>query len=145
MPPPWPEETGIWATYALHCHCGALRLNMTISPPLLESQAEGKGIYTAVVCECSHCTRQGIIACHPKASNVTFTQGLEDRGEYRSGGKKNPHWFCRKCGCVVGTDLTNVSVNVMGTEARYTVNVCMISENLKRSGDPQESYRTDVC
>lgn len=122
---PWPPETGIWASYALHCHCGAIRLTMKVSPPLLSSQAEGKGVYPAVVCNCSHCTRQGYIACHPKVENVEFTKGLEDRAEYRCGGKKNPHWFCRKCGCVVGTDITDMMTNAMGMgdELRFTINV----------------------
>jgi len=123
MPYPWPEESGIWATYALHCHCGAIHFNITISPPLLESEAQGKGVYTATICDCSHCERLGYIVCHPKVENVEFKQGLEDRVEYRCAGKKNPHWFCRKCGSGVGTDIRDVTENVMKTEARYTVNV----------------------
>jgi len=73
---PWPEETGVWQTYDLHCHCGAIRYKMTLSPPLLESESEAKGIYTAVICDCSHCVRKGMIVAHPKAKNVEFTQGL---------------------------------------------------------------------
>lgn len=76
---PWPEETGVWQTYDLHCHCGVIRWKMSISPPLLESQAQGKGIYTAILCDCSYCERNGVIACHPKAKNVEFTQGLVGR------------------------------------------------------------------
>lgn len=74
--PPWPPETGVWATYALACHCTAIKWTMKISPPLLESQAEGKGVYTAIECECSHCERKGQISCHPKMENVVFTEGL---------------------------------------------------------------------
>lgn len=76
---PWPEENGVWQTYDLHCHCGAIRYKMAISPPLLESESQGKGIYTALVCDCSYCERNGVIACHPRAKNVQFTQGLVSR------------------------------------------------------------------
>ncbi|OQO15315.1 hypothetical protein B0A48_00698 [Cryoendolithus antarcticus] len=103
MPPPvpWPEETGVWATYALHCHCGAIRYNITISPPLLESQAEAK--------------------------NVEFTQGLEHRKEYRCGRGICPHWFCEKCGCVLGSDLTAIE-KMFGGEARNTINLRMLKD-----------------
>jgi len=77
---PWPEENGIWHTYDLHCHCGAIRYKMTISPPLLESESQGKGTYTAILCDCSSCQRNGTIACHPRAKNVEFRQGLVRAG-----------------------------------------------------------------
>nr|OQO17214.1 hypothetical protein B0A51_15849 [Rachicladosporium sp. CCFEE 5018] len=129
MPPPvpWPEETGVWATYALHCHCGTIRYNITISPPLLESQSEGKGIYTAQECQCSHCLRQGYTSCHPLAKNVEFTQGLEHRKEYRCGRGICPHWFCEKCGCVLGSDLTAIE-KMFGGEARNTINLRMLKD-----------------
>ncbi|USW49437.1 Putative Mss4-like superfamily protein [Septoria linicola] len=73
--PPWPEETGIWATYPMHCHCGAIRYNMKISPPLFEEQAEGKGVYPVTSCNCSYCERTGYLTVHPRAENVTFTRG----------------------------------------------------------------------
>jgi hypothetical protein len=123
MPPsvPWPPSTGVFATYPLQCHCAAIQYTVTVSPPLLESDAEGKGIYTTLECDCTHCERKGIIACHPKLADVKFTQGLvravgtmpvewiwiriadsmlskEHRGEYYSGAKKNPHWLCKICG-----------------------------------------------
>lgn len=78
MPPlktPWPEQTGVFATYPLQCHCGAIQWTMRLSPPLLESQAEGKGVYTTLECDCTHCERKGSISCHPKMADVKFTQG----------------------------------------------------------------------
>ena len=73
---PWPPSTDVSATYAMTCHCGAIQWNMTLSPPLLASQAQGGDIYTAVECDCTHCERKGQISCHPLAKDVEFTQGL---------------------------------------------------------------------
>lgn len=72
---PWPPESGVWATYPLQCHCAAIQWTITLSPPLLEKDAEGKGVYTALECDCTHCERKAIIACHAKMKNVHFTQG----------------------------------------------------------------------
>ena len=73
--PPWPQETGVWASYALHCHCGAIRYNMKLSPPIFESEAEGKGVYPVMSCNCSYCERVGYLTVHPLVENVEFTQG----------------------------------------------------------------------
>jgi hypothetical protein len=78
MPPsvPYPSQTGVFATYPMQCHCAAIQYTIKLSPPLLESESEGKGVYTALECDCTHCERKGIIACHPLLTNVNFTQGL---------------------------------------------------------------------
>ena len=142
MSTPWPEETGVWGKYQLHCHCGAIRYSIKISPPLYEEEAEGtstnttrfecahirigKGIYQPSACNCSYCERNGYIAVHPKTSNIEWIQGLEDRTEYLYGNKKCPQWFCRKCGSVVGTDLTYLMEKVFhapAAENSATVNV----------------------
>jgi hypothetical protein len=60
----------------MQCHCAAIQYTIKLSPPLLESESEGKGIYTALECDCSHCERKGIIACHPLLKDVEFTDGL---------------------------------------------------------------------
>ncbi|KAL1589633.1 hypothetical protein WHR41_01526 [Cladosporium halotolerans] len=125
---PWPAETGVSATYPMACHCGAIQWTITLSPPLLESQSEGKGVYTALECDCTHCERKGLIACHPKAKDVVFTQGLEHRAEYLCGARKNPHWFCGLCGSTLGTDLTWLMENVMHKEPRYTINLRMLKD-----------------
>ena len=90
---PWSQPNGIYATYDLHCHCGAIRYTMKISPPLYAEHTEGKEQCVAVECNCSYCERNGIIAVHPLANDVEFTQGLEDRAKYYTGMKKNPHWL----------------------------------------------------
>jgi hypothetical protein len=78
MPPsvPYPPSTGVFAIYPMQCHCAAIQYTIKLSPPLLESESEGKGIYTALECDCTHCERKGIIACHPLLKDVEFTKGL---------------------------------------------------------------------
>lgn len=120
---PWTQSNGIYADYNLHCHCGAICFNMRLSPPLYKEQTEGKEQCIPVECDCSHCERTGLIAIHPLAKDVKFTQGLEDLVEYYSGAKKNPHWFCNKCGSTLGTDLTWLMKEVFRAENRYTINV----------------------
>ena len=121
---PWTQPNGIYATYDLHCHCGAIRYIMKISPPLYEEHAEGKEQCVAVECNCSYCERNGSLSVHPLAKDVEFTQGLEDRVNYYSGIKQNPHWFCRHCASVIGIDLTSLMEQMDGMETRYTINVC---------------------
>lgn len=96
---------------------------MKLSPPLYKEETEGKEQCVAVECNCSYCERNGYIGVHPLASDVEFTQGLEHRISYWTGNKKNPHWFCGKCGSVVATDLTWLMENVFKMENRVTVNV----------------------
>ncbi|EME43589.1 hypothetical protein DOTSEDRAFT_72827 [Dothistroma septosporum NZE10] len=124
---PWPEETGVWATYNLHCHCGAVRLNVKVSPPFFESEAEGKGTYPVTECDCSYCERQGYQAVHPLQSNVCFTQGQDNLTKYYCGNKQNPHLFCKHCGSVMMTDLTAMGKFLPG-DPRYTVNVRMLED-----------------
>lgn len=129
---PWTQPNGIYATYELHCHCGAIRYNMKISPPLHQEETESKEQCVAVECNCSHCERKGIITVHPLAKHIEFTQGLEDRVNYYTAMKKNPHWFCRKCGSTLGTDLTYLMKEVLGMENRCSINV---SSEVFRNGD----------
>jgi hypothetical protein len=119
---PWSDPNGISASYDLHCHCGAVKYTITLSPPLYKEQAEGKEQWTAIDCNCSHCERVGAINVHPLAKDVKFTQGWENVVEYRSGAKKNPHLNCKFCGCFLGTDLS-VIMEEMGLEHRMVINV----------------------
>ena len=122
LQPPWSEPNGISASYDLHCHCGAVRYSITLSPPLYQEQAEGRERWTAIECNCSHCERVGAINVHPLTNDVEFTQGRENMAEYRSGGKKNPHFICKLCGCFLVTDLSAI-MKEMGLESRMAVNV----------------------
>ena len=120
---PWTQPNGVYATYDLHCHCGAIKYKMKLSPPLYLEQTEGKEQCQAVECNCSFCERNGYWAAHPLAKDVEFTQGLDDRMDYYTGPKKNPHWLCRYCGSALGTDLTWLMDNVFKSDHRYTINV----------------------
>jgi hypothetical protein len=126
---PWPPSTGVFATYPLQCHCAAIQYTIKISPPLLESDdPDGKGVYTALECDCTHCERKGLISCHPKLADVKFSQGLEHRGEYYCAAKKHPHWICKLCGCTLGTNLSWICENVLHTEPRATINLRMLRD-----------------
>lgn len=120
--PPWPEANGISATYDLHCHCGAVKYKITVSPPLYEEDAQDKERWTAVECNCSHCERTGAINVHPFSKDVEFTKGEENLVEYRSAAKENPHFNCKFCGCFLVTDLTTI-MEKNGMEKRMAVNV----------------------
>lgn len=119
---PWTEPNGIYATYDLHCHCGAVKYKMKISPPLYVEQTEGKAQCRPVDCDCSFCARNGLLNVHPLAEDVEFTQGLQDRKEYFYASKTFPIWLCRHCGSVLGSDISPL-MQSMGMEDRYTVNV----------------------
>lgn len=95
---------------------------MTLSPPIYIEDTQGKEQAVAVECDCSHCERKGLICLHPLAKDVEFTQGLEDRKEYLCASKKNPHWFCGKCGSTLGTDISGL-MRELGVEERYSINV----------------------
>lgn len=122
---PWTQPNGVSQKYDLHCHCGAIRLSMKLSPPLYEEQTQGKEQCVAVECNCSHCERHGYWAVHPLQKDVEWIQGLEHRGEYRMGNKVCPHYFCKLCGCVLATDLTFLMENILKMENRYTINVSL--------------------
>jgi hypothetical protein len=119
---PWPPETDTWATYGLHCHCGAIRYTMRLSPPIYADEADGQGVYPVMDCTCSYCARNGYQTVHPLAGNVRFLQGVEDRVEYWTANKVAPLWFCRKCGSALGGDIREVASR-MGGEGRFAVNV----------------------
>ena len=123
LPPstPWPPETSTWNTYPLHCHCGSIRFNIKLSPPLFPSDdTKNEGMYTVGECNCSYCERNGYLSVHPKQENVEFTQGEDKITKYYFGKKECPHWFCKDCGSVVATDLSKLCEG-MGIEKRYGI------------------------
>lgn len=74
---PWPQPTSASASYSLQCHCAAIQFTIKLSPPLLESEAKGEGVYTAIECDCTHCETKGIVACHPKVGDLKWEKGRE--------------------------------------------------------------------
>lgn len=121
--PPWPQETGVWHTYPMHCHCATIRWTITVSPPIYpEHDPENKGTYPAVDCNCSYCERNGILPIHPLTKNIKWVQGREEMRSYLTASKKCPQWFCGRCGSTIGTDL-GAMLEGMGMEGRWSINV----------------------
>jgi hypothetical protein len=81
---PWPQPTSASASYSLQCHCAAIQFTIKLSPPLLESEAKGEGVYTAVECDCTHCETKGIVACHPRVEDLKWETGKEVNYEFLS-------------------------------------------------------------
>lgn len=79
---PWPQPTSASASYSLQCHCAAIQFSIKLSPPLLESEAQGEGVYTAIECDCTHCETKGILACHPKVGDLKWEAGREVRLDF---------------------------------------------------------------
>lgn len=79
------------------------------------------------------------------SSDLTDHRTKEHRSEYRTGSRKNPHWFCKLCGSSLGCDLTWVSREVFGQEERCTINLRMLRDI--RPGEltvRKEGYMRDV-
>ncbi|KAK3616804.1 hypothetical protein LTR56_025707 [Elasticomyces elasticus] len=129
---PWPQPNGLYGQYALHCHCGAVRWNMKLSPPLLaeETTTDHPERYTANECLCSYCVRNGHWATNPFVKDVEWTQGLEHRVLYWTAGKQNPFWICGKCHCLLGMDLSAImeQFGMPEDQKRCTVNVRMLKD-----------------
>lgn len=133
--PPWPlEETGVWGEYDLHCHCGAVRYTMKMSPPLFKEESQGKGVWKVTECDCSWCERNGQLAVHPLEENVTWTRGVEDLSKYQFGNKNVEHLFCKKCGSIVGSN-SGEMFKKMGSAPRTVVNVSLIMDDEKDQTD----------
>ncbi|EMC92151.1 hypothetical protein BAUCODRAFT_115517 [Baudoinia panamericana UAMH 10762] len=110
---PWSPPNGVYGNYDLHCHCGAVRFRMKLSPPLYTSETtnEHPERSISVNCHCSYCSRIGYWALYPFAKDIEWVKGLEHRREYRAGAKKNPFWACGQCHCVLGANLRNLMLS----------------------------------
>ncbi|KAK5737685.1 hypothetical protein LTR17_006547 [Elasticomyces elasticus] len=129
---PWAPPNGNYGHYALHCHCGAIRWNMKLSPPLYaeELTPEHRERYTVSECMCSYCIRNGVLAVHPFVKDVEWTRGLEHRVLYLTAAKENPLWICGKCHCLLGADLTTLftTFGVPEDQQRCTMNMRMLKD-----------------
>ena len=68
------------------CHCGAIRF---------EVDYRGEAIYD---CNCSMCTKKGILHLIVEASQFRLIRGEFSIREYRFGTKTAVHKFCETCG-----------------------------------------------
>ncbi|KAK3113843.1 hypothetical protein LTR53_008450 [Teratosphaeriaceae sp. CCFEE 6253] len=129
---PWPQSSGVSGGYDLHCHCGAVRWSMKLSPPLYAEEVtdEHPERYAANECLCSYCVRNGHWAVNPLVKDIEWTRGLEHRILYWTAMKKNPFWICGKCHCLLGVDLSSImkTLGISMDEQRCTVNVRMLKD-----------------
>ncbi len=73
-------------TYHGSCHCGAVRY---------EAKAKLDG---AITCNCSICSRTGMVLAFVPASQFRLLSGEEALQDYQFGKKHIHHPFCRECG-----------------------------------------------
>ena len=74
-------------TYRGSCHCGAVRFEADID--LTQSTYR---------CNCSICRRTRFWPAVVMPDGFRLLQGEADMTQYRFGGGKNHHYFCRHCG-----------------------------------------------
>lgn len=74
------------------CHCGKVQYEI-----------EGE-IKTASQCNCSICTKKGVINSRVSPARLHIVQGRDDLVLYQFGTQTAKHWFCRHCGIQVFTN-----------------------------------------
>ena len=73
-------------TYHGSCHCGAVRF---------AAQAD---LAQLTRCNCSMCTKQGILGAYVPPDRFTLLKGEDDLALYQFNKKVAKHLFCRHCG-----------------------------------------------
>lgn len=68
------------------CHCGAVRFTATAS------------LDTVLECNCSHCSRKGLLLTFTPRDQFTLEQGEDSLTEYRFNKHVIAHKFCKVCG-----------------------------------------------
>ena len=68
------------------CHCGAVRLSVEAD------------LRTATQCNCSICTKKGVINHRVPPEGLHILQGREALALYQFGTLTAKHWYCRHCG-----------------------------------------------
>lgn len=68
------------------CHCGAVRFRVRVARQ------------RCLDCNCSVCTRKGILHLIVDADSFELLQGAEDLATYTFGTHTARHHFCRRCG-----------------------------------------------
>jgi hypothetical protein len=77
------------------CHCGNLRIEMTLSRP--------PGSYQPRACDCDFCRMHGAAyVSDPKGALSLRIKAARDRGSYRQGSGQADLVYCRQCGVLVG-------------------------------------------
>jgi hypothetical protein len=68
------------------CHCGAVHFQIEADVALV------------IDCNCSICTKKGIVHVPVKDEHFTLTAGDDSLSVYTFGSGDARHWFCRRCG-----------------------------------------------
>jgi hypothetical protein len=78
------------------CHCGAIEFTATVDLSKVSR------------CNCSVCTKHGLMGCLTKPENVVLVAG--DPAVYEWGAKIGKRYFCRDCGthCFTRGDLAEI-------------------------------------
>ena len=92
-------------TYQGGCHCGAVRFEVTRPTP----------IASVVECDCSLCTRKGILHSEAEDDQFRILKGEAELADYQFGTRTAHHWFCRHCGI-------HVFGRPRSAPERYTIN-----------------------
>lgn len=84
------QEDGNFETYSTNCHCGQLKYEVKLSPPVPQ--------HTIVSCNCSICRRNGYLLACALRGNVRILRGGDRTAEYSFNRHKATHVFCPACG-----------------------------------------------
>ena len=68
------------------CHCGAVRFDIEAD------------LGNATQCNCSICTKKGVINHRVAAERLHIVKGNEALALYQFGTRTAKHWYCRHCG-----------------------------------------------
>lgn len=94
------------ARYLGACHCEAVRIAVDRAEPI-ESNVE---------CNCSVCTKKGVLLAGVEESELTVLKGQDAIETYRFNTRVAEHNFCRRCGVHVYTRPRN-------NPERFAVNI----------------------
>jgi len=86
-------------SYEGQCHCGRVKFNMKLSPPVEDGPVTS--------CNCSICHSNGYLMVYPLESNITWISGKDSLTDYTFGPERICHSFCPTCGTSIGGKSTD--------------------------------------
>ncbi|GAM25638.1 hypothetical protein SAMD00019534_088130 [Acytostelium subglobosum LB1] len=101
------------------CHCGAIRYEVTVDQIATDDRS-----LEVVDCNCSICTKKGIIHLIVPKSKFNMTSGHDSLATYTFNTHVAKHHFCSKCGIcthyIPRSNPDGVDVNVRTFDDYYT-------------------------
>ncbi|GAM84004.1 hypothetical protein ANO11243_019950 [Dothideomycetidae sp. 11243] len=113
-------------SYMGHCHCGEVRFNCVLAPPLQPLPSDPSKQLLVYRCDCSICIRNGYLLGYCLKEDFNITHGESKIGRYAYGRKTTPHLFCTNCGSSLAIDQTG-RLNDDGTR-QLAINVRMLRD-----------------